>query len=215
MEIDMRKFVYVIWAVTVVFPLIAAVIFSAVRRGSIGKFAKGFAAGFITYAGVFSIAAVFLQLVLSLILIMLIIPALSVILLAIPLVALLLVFAVVMIYYHALFKKIQNAADAISVSLGLFGISFLACIVCEWFKIHSISTTSEILDQMNYKVSLPNVALGAIVEAVIKTGLSAGAVAAVCGMYSSEKMTKRSAAKVSSAIMGILTVGFDMALFIV
>lgn len=217
MKTDMRQFniVYVIWAVAAAFPLIAAVIFRAFRRASMGKFAKGFAAGFMTYGGIFLVAAILVKLLLPLIFVMVIIPMLAVTLLVIPLFALILVFAAVMIYYHALFKKIQSSADALSVSLGLFSISFLAGIACECFKIygmHSFLTASEVLG--SYKMSMSGMILSMIIDAVIKTGLSAGAVIAVRCMYSSEKMTKRGAAMASSAITGILTAGFDMLLFV-
>lgn len=217
METDMRQFniVYVIWAVAAAFPLTAAVIFRAFRRASMGKFAKGFAAGFVTYGCIFLAAAILVRQLIPLILVSVIIPMLAVTMLAIPLCALLLAFAAVMIYYHALFKKIQNSSDALSVSLGLFSISFLAGIACECFKIYGMYgflTASEVLG--NYKMSMSGMILSMITDAVIKTGLSAGAVIAVCCMYSSEKMTKRGAAMASSAIMGILTAGFDMLLFV-
>ena len=219
METDMRQFniVYVIWAVAAAFPLIAAVICRIVRRASMGKFAKGFAAGFVTYGCIFLAAAILVRQLIPLILVSVIIPMLAVTMLAIPLCALLLAFAAVMIYYHALFKRSQSAEDALSVSLGLFSISFLACIACEYFKVqimYSFSAASEVLGVENYNIFIPGMILSTIADAVIKAGLATGAVIAVYCMYSSEKMTKRGAAMASSAIMGILTVGFDMLLFV-
>ena len=126
---------------------------------------------------------------------------LAITLLAIPVCALLLAFAAVMVYYHALFKKIQNAENSLSVSLGLFSISFLACIACEYFKVqsmYSFSAASEVLGVENYNIFIPGMILSTIADAVIKAGLATGAVIAVYCMYSSEKMTKRGAAMASS-----------------
>lgn len=219
METDMRQFniVYVIWAVASALPLTAAVICRIVRRASMGKFAKGFAAGFITYGGIFLAAAIIVRLLLQFIFVSAVVPIFAPIMSAIPLCALLLAFAAVMIYYHALFKRSQSAEDALSVSLGLLSVSFLACIVCEYFKVQSIysfSAASEIIDPGSSKIFMPGMILSTIAEAVIKAGLSTGAVIAVYCMYSSKKMTGRGAAMASSAIMGILTAGFDMLLFV-
>lgn len=215
METDMQKFyiVYVIWSVAAAFPLIAAVICGAVHRASMGKFAKGFATGFITYALEFLIAALLLRTFLMPTVIALFIPVLLPLLLAAPIFALLLAFAAMMVYYNALFKKISSPSDALSVSLGLFCVSFLACIVFEKFNMQSLNSYLAAYETVNgstINISMPGRIFGTIAAAVIKAGLSSGAAIAVYFMYAPEKMNKRGAAKASSAIMGVLTVGFDL-----
>lgn len=211
----MQKFnaVYVISAAAAALPLIAAVILRIVYKTSMGKFAKGFAAGFMTYGGIIIIAAILLRMSLGILLASVIVPMIAVILLVIPLCALLLAFAAVMIYYHALFKKIRSATDALALALGLFSISFLARIASEYYKIKIMNIILE-TSESNYRIFMPNMILGMIASVIVRVGIFTGAAAVVCGTYSSEKMTKRSAAKISSAVMGILTVGFDMLLIV-